>query len=180
MGLANIVAGPYNGTYDALSTTDGTGLGAVSFGKVDTGFRIRLQFTKEAVRGDLYGDTIIDNVFRGGNCHLSLVGIEYGVGLVGVFTVYSGTPGGTPTLGVIGRLGLPGVMDSGSKYAGAVVLTAVAGTTAAAAPATLTAAEGIVSEETIEILLSTQYRRVPITLQLLPYLNSVNVWFTVT
>ncbi len=178
MGLASIVAGPYNGTYDGLSTTDGAGLGAVAIGLVDRGFEIRLQFAKEAVRADLFGDTIIDNVYRGGNCFLSLIGVEWGAGLINLFTTYSGTPGATPTLGVLGQLGTPGVLDSGSAFAGAVVLTAVSGTTAT--PATFTSSEAIITEDAISILESTAYRRVPITLQLLPYLNSVNVWFTTT
>lgn len=182
MGLVAAVAGPYTAAYNPLSTGSGGGDGSTSIGKVDRGYEIRVQVAKEAVRGDLYGDTVLDNVYRGANVFMSLTGIEYAAGLVNVFTVYSGDPtgGAGSSAGTIGQLGLVGVMDSASGFTGAMVLTAVSGTTAATAPATVTSSESIITEDSLSLLYSTQYRRVPITLQLLPYLNSVNVWWTQT
>lgn len=159
--LLSIVAGPYSATY-ASSDIGGT----------KEGFELVQSFAKEDVIGDLYGDSVIDAVYRGGNCSIRTIGLEYSDAIA------ARNPYGAD----IGASGLIGRMDVGSSIAGALVLTAVSGTTAASAPATLTAAAAIIDKDFSDgIVFATKAREVPIQWKLyLTTVSTVNRWFSVT
>ncbi len=159
MGLVALIAGPYTGTWSGTSV-----------GLVDDGFRLRLGVNKELVKGDAYGDSAIDGVYRGGDVFLTLTCIEYGAAIA-VFWPYG-------TLGVMGQVGRS---DVGSTIAAATVLTVVSGTTAASTPASLTASQSIISEDyNAELAFRSGNRPVPITLRCYPYSSTGIRWFSTT
>lgn len=157
MPLGTFVAGAYTSTYNA-----------VAIGITKEGYRLRFQFLKRLIdKSDLYGDTIIDAVFRGVNVNLTLQAIEYKAGVTGPAFPYAALG----VLGVIGRLD--------SNLAQAVVLTATAGTPAAAAPATWTGSKCIIGENNnVEWVYDAQNRETPIGFRVYPYdaSGTVKLW----
>lgn len=126
--------------------------------------------SKRLITGDAYADSAIDGIYRGGNVFLTFVGMEY-ASAIAVFTIY----------GAVGILGQVGRLDVGSTIAAATVLTAVSGTTAAAAPATLTASQSIIAEDlNMELVYASKERYVPLTLRLYPYSSTGIKWFSQT
>lgn len=158
MPLVSAVSGPYTST-----------LGAVDLGVTQDGFRLLMQVSKEAVRGDKYGDSIIDYVYRGGNVNLIARGIEY-TKMMNAFWPY----------GSLGVMGQAGRMDQASSLTGSAVLTAVAGTPAASTPASLTGQQSTVDQNFRgDLEFASKLRSVPLGLSLLPYSSGGNVvWFT--
>lgn len=161
MALETIVAGPYTGAYSGSDV-----------GIVENGFNLRSTIAKQQILGgNGYGESVIDSVYLGANWFMQFVGMEYS-SAVAAFWTY----------GALGVHGLVGRLDYGSSIAAAMVITAVAGTTAAAAPASLTSSQSIMDENiNSELSFSPRARFVPITLRLYPYDNSGTVvWFTTT
>lgn len=161
MALATVVAGNYTNTYNSTS-----------LGQVEDGFRLRWQLAKQNVMSDSYGDTVIDSVLRGANVFLLFTGIEYTAASAAMWPI-----------GALGLIGQVGRMVEGSSLSKATVLTAVSGTTAASAPASLTASKTFLSENAqTEILMANRARTVPIELRLYPYdtASSAFGWFTTT
>ena len=158
MALVTTVAGPYTGTYSGNA-----------IGLVEDGWRIIKNISKEMVTGDLYGDSVLDGVYRGGNVTIICSGLEYATAIAVAYPYAA--------LGVIGQVGR---MDSGSNIAAAIVLTAVAGTTAASSPTSLTSNSVIVTNGySLELEFASRQRIVPLSLQCYPY-NSAGVrWFSV-
>lgn len=159
MALGTFIAGPYTSAYASSS-----------LGMAQDGFQIRLRNEKELVnQSDIYGDTILDSVYRGGNCTVSLVGIEFGkMGQKSAIWPFGEL--NNSSLPAMGFLGTVGYMDVGSSLYAALVLTAVAGTTAAATPATMTANQAVMAEQTeIEYAMTSRLRTVPLTMRLYPY-----------
>lgn len=160
MPIADGIAGPYNATYDSSTV-----------GQTDRGFEIRLRAEKQLYnQTHLYGDTIIDAVYRGGNCLISFVCNEWNkMNAKGLIWPY-GPNGATTVAPRFGFLGTIGRMDSGSSLAKALVLTAVAGTTAAASPATLTSNQTILAEGAdVAFMMAPMVRTVPLVLRAYPY-----------
>lgn len=116
---------------------------------------------------DAFGLSLCEIVFRGVNCGLVLDSLEYKTA-----TLASIFPWGSiGTMGTIGRLG--------SAIASQLILTATAGTPAAATPATLTATRAILSPGfNVNLGFNSKLRRVPIRYDFLPS-DSV-VHFTTT
>lgn len=159
--LIAITAGPYSATWDSTA-----------IGQTENGFELSLGFSKEDVLGDLYGDSVIDSVYRGGNCTLRCTGLVW-ASIIAVRNPYGGDIGAT---GLIGR------MDVGSGIAVSLVLTAVAGTTAAASPASLTAVHAIIDKESNDpIGMNNRARKVPVQFRLYPStVTATDRWFSVT
>jgi hypothetical protein len=118
-----------------------------------------------------FGKTTLDGVFTGGNYFMGMTCLEYRAGPITAFWPYHAT---------LGRIGTIGTLLYGMSVA--LVLTATAGTPAAASPATLTASRAFLQPGfTSRIMFGPTLRKVPLRFQLLPYLSTGNpVVFTTT
>jgi hypothetical protein len=161
------IAGPYTATYNPA-----LGGGApVSLGISEDGFELESTYYADLIRGDNLGESIQDGVYRGKDCYLSCVLEE--VNLDGVNRVFNpfidcDAISDLSELGQVGRLL--------TNLAGSLVLTAVAGTTAATVPATLTASKAIIAPGfPIRQVLATRHRKMPLRFLLLPYTDGSDV-----
>lgn len=161
MALDTFVAGRYSNTYNAVDT-----------GITERGYELQQESNaQEITPSDAYGDSVIDSVYRGGNVFLQFEGKAYKAGAITPFWPW----GALGVTGVIGRLA--------SAVASANVLTATAGTPAAAAPATLTATLALLAANNpARLLFSSELRTVPIRLRVYPVDSGGGVikWFTQT
>lgn len=156
MGIVSAIAGPYTHAFNAYN-----------LGETKEGARLIQTVSKEAVRGDRYGDSILDSVYRGGNIQLAADGIEYSKAL-NAFWPYA----------QVGQMGLVGRMDVASGIYSPYVMTAVPGTTAAAAPGSVTGATATIDENWRgELMFSSRLRTVPIMMRFYPYLVGNNVYW---
>lgn len=159
-----LIAGRYTVTFNAVA------LGVLkSDGSSDP--QIELIPLSQPVNGtDGWGDADIDHIARGSNCFLSLICMEYKAGSYGAAWPY----------GNVGSF-LPAGYTMGHSHAKALVMTAIAGPTAAAAPATITATYALPAPGTpIRLLYGPTLRNVPIRFQFLPYTSGTDVHFTQT
>lgn len=168
MALATIVAGGYTATY-----------AAAAMGQQEDGFRLRLSFAKEEIRSNTYGDSVIDAVYRGGNCFLSAIFIERSSVIanaaISPFNPY-GTSGVTSAPGF---MGLVGRLDFGLSQS--IVLTAIATLPAASAIASLTATNAIIDQNlSTEMSMANRASYLQLTFRLYPYLSTDVKWFAVT
>lgn len=138
---------------------------------------------QEVNLSDAYGMTLTEAIWRGLNWKLRFRGLEWNkTGILASMQAFgsTGAPSTTftPTLANIG--------DRYSKFAKALVLTAVLGNPPTT-PQTLTAETAIVSPQSnIEYLMTSKVREAPFEMVLLPYsatvgsLSNQNVPFTTT
>ncbi len=147
------MAGAYTGTYG------GSGVG------ITEGFELQQNAEVENIgETDQYGGSVIDQIYRGGNCFLQFESKAYKAGSIAAFWPY-GTLG---TGGTVGRLA--------SALAQAHVLTAVGGTPAASSPGSLTGTLSILAENNpARLLFHSKLRTVPVRLRVLFGGTS---WFT--
>jgi hypothetical protein len=147
MGLDTFIAGRYSSTYNSVDT-----------GISETGYEIQFESkAREIAESDAYGESIIDIIYRGGNHYCQFTSLAYKAGSTSPFWPW----GSLGVMGVIGRIG--------SNVASAHVLTAVAGTPAAAAPASVTAAGAILAPNSpARLLFNSVLRTVPVRLLYLP------------
>lgn len=153
------------GYYDMTWNGNGTGL-------VKDVRRLRRRSRAAPITADKYGDSMIDGVYRGGDCFLLCTFIEWTPAIRALLWPYDSDFG---VMGQCGRL----LTD----LAKALVLTAEAGSPAAAeGPASITAAKSILAPENdVEILLGNESRDVPVLLQLFPYQDASQLrWFSTT
>lgn len=158
------IAGPYTVTYNAKA------LGIVEDAPA-------LEFTNsvDRITGDNLGDSLQDGVYRGGNCFIDMVLQEFNAaGALEAFWPWSDDAG---EVGIIGKLL--------NDFDAALVLTAVAGTSAAAVGgwSPFTATHAVLAPGfPIRLLFGSRLRNVPIRFQLLPYDSGGgnNVWFIPT
>lgn len=147
-------------------------LAASSLGQTAKGIKTSHSFSKRLVTGDAGGDTKQDAVYRGSADVLAdMILLEYNAAAArAAFWPYAST---FLDLGIIGR------MDVASNIAAALVLTAIAGTTAAATPASMTLTYAILMENfPVELLFAPDLREVPLKLRLYP--NASNVYGSTT
>lgn len=144
---------------------------AATVGQIANGIRISHEFFKRMITGDAYAETPQDGVYRGGQMFAEMTLLEYNATSAQLaFWPYSAT---IFTLGTVGRL------DVASSLAKSLVLTAVAGTPAAAAPATQTHLTTILREGfPVELLFAPDLREVPLNMRIYP--NSSGVFGTQT
>lgn len=155
------------GAYTAAWNSNGVG-------KTDSGIRLMVRNHQAPIRSDYYGDSLLDLIYRGQDVSVSVISQEYVTAMTG---------GGWPWSATVGAVGTVGVLACGSSIAKSLVLTAVAGTSAAATPATLTGQMAILQEgHTLELLYANQLRQVPLAWNLLPYSvdSAAPVWFSMT
>jgi hypothetical protein len=147
MALGTFIAGAYTSTH-----------GGVAVGITDDGFALQWSAKAQAIeKSDVYGDMMIDGVYRGSNWFLQFECMEYKSGPIAAAFPY----GGFGVHGVIGRLM--------SDVASAMVLTSTAGTPAVATPATLTATKAILAPGfDPNAQFSSRLRTMPVRLLLLP------------
>ncbi len=160
MALDTIVAGPYGHTY-----------GGVSTGISRDGYRIDHVVEKQPIKGDLYGESVIDFISRGGNVFLDYTCIAWKAGTYYPLLMFGQN---------FGEMWAPGLVES--AYALATVLTAVQTPGAvqiAATPTTITASKTTLAPGHSFITnLQTLGREAPIRLQCLPYVSGVTRWYT--
>lgn len=149
------IAGRYTGTWNAAA-----------IGQTAEGFTLSHQFFKRLITGDAYGEAPQDAVYRGAAVEVGWRSIEYNAAAIaGLIWPYNGT---LLDMGTVGRL------DYGSSLAKQLVLTAVAGTPAAAAPASVTLTLTILKEGfPVDMLFAPDLREVPLRLRAYPNTSGV-------
>ena len=159
MALGTFVAGHYVCTYNSLP-----------IGITEDGFALEWVPKAEMIeRSDQYGDAMIEGVRRGTDWFRGFEALEYKEG-----PLLAAYPwGALGTLGTIGTL-----LTDDAK---ALVLTAAAGTTASAAPATLTATKAILAPGfNVQTQFSSRLRTLPVRMWLAPVSNAGIKSFTTT
>lgn len=149
-------------------------LGASALGQTADGWRVSHSFFKRLITGDSYAQTPQDAVYQGAEAFSQGRLIEYNAaGAANAFWPYSTQ---IYDIGIVGRL------DVGSSIVDALVLTAVTGTTAATAPATVTLSKSILAEGfPVEMLFAPDLREVPLRFRHYPYdASGKQVFGTVT
>lgn len=144
-------------------------LSASSLGQTADGYRVSHQSFARQITGDALAQTPQDAIHQGAEMFVSTRLIEYNAaGAQNAFWPFSAT---IYDMGVIGRLY--------SAIADSLVLTAVAATPAAAAPATATFLLSILAEGfPVELLFAPDLREVPLRFRVYP--NSSGVFGTQT
>ena len=100
---------------------------------------------------DAWGLSVIDSVWRGGNCFLQFTSKAYKQGSLAAFWPYGGAKNANGVLGVLvdDTIAAPNkvpIATLASGLAKTFILTATAGTPAASAPATLTATQALLAQ----------------------------------
>lgn len=159
MPLDTFITGRYTGTYNSIDV-----------GIQESGFELQLEPKQTPInQSDAFGDTTLDHIYRGADWFLQFTGLAYKAGIITPFWPWAGLG----TMGAISRLA--------SDVASAMVLSSLAGTPAATAPASLTATKSILAPNSpARLLFNSTLRNVPIRLQLLPFDAGAGVirWFT--
>src|SRR4051812_2940277 len=117
------IAGPFTATYNAALG----GAGALSLGIVEDGFELEEIYYGEPVKGDNMGDTTQDVVDRGKDVFINMVCEEADQAGLQRLCNPKVNVNAISQHGVIGQVGV-----LHTNIAGVLILTAVAGTTAAA------------------------------------------------
>ena len=152
--LGTFIAGPYTGTYNGQT-----------IGIVEAGYELEIVPSSEEITGDAYGDTVIDGIHRGGQAFINFIGQEQLKGVLMAAWPYSATAAISYAFADLGVLGTIGKLWT--SIATNIVLTAVAGTTAASNPATFTAL-AIPTADTRRIAMKAGLRKFPVRMRLLP------------
>jgi len=143
---------------------------ASSVGQLQDGARLSHQHFKRLITGDNFAESPQDAIFRGGAQFSDWTMLEYNAAAA-LSAFY---PFGSAWLTMDAVIG---VLDS-SKY-GSLVLTAVAGTPAAASPATVTLPRSIIMEGfDVALLMAPDLRTVPMRMR--HYVGSGGVFGTLT
>ncbi len=176
MPFASFAAGPYTATYsadDAPGSPAGKGQGARSLGLVEGVRRWQRILEARPVHSGAFGSTVIDGVYRGGQCFCLMTFKEWTDAVKDALWPLGDSFG---EVGPIGRL----LTD----LAGQLVLTALPDTPAAQnGPATLTFGKTILSPgHNSEVVLGAEQRDVPIVFRCFPYVSGSGkvVWFEET
>ena len=161
------VAGAYTATFAAVA------LGIMD----DNGFELSFTPQGQDINDtDQFGMSLIEGIYRGANVRIRFRAKEWTTGVQNLIHTFGAKATATPAwkMGVIGR-----------KYtdiAGVLILTATAGTPAAASPATFTASSALLSPNTnLSFLFTSKLREVAFEMILLPYTSTGDVvWATTT
>jgi hypothetical protein len=170
--IATFVAGAYTSTYQPAGSS------ATSLGLTEEGYRLRWSYqTDDIDKTDAYGSTLIESFYQGANVSIGGIFKEYTTTTVKAVTAYTplaATGVSTFDLGVIAR--------AATNVGGPLILTATAGTPAAASPASLTAAMAIIPKGfSVEPLLGPTHRKMPFLFQIYPTtISSATRFFSTT
>lgn len=74
---SRFVAGHYTAT---ITSGPGTNGSAIDIGSTEVGFNITRDYHLDQIKDDAYGDTIVDGIYRGGNCRITFKSINYAIG----------------------------------------------------------------------------------------------------
>lgn len=167
------VSGPYTATWNAFT------LGTQN----DDGYVLSGGFTGQEVNAsDAYGMTLVEAIWRGLNWRLRFRGLEFNrTGILASIQAFGSSGGASTTFTPI----LFNIGDRYSKYAQALVLTAILGNPPTFVQ-TLTANNSIVAPNSnVEYLMTSKVREAPLEMVLLPYNTTVgslnaNISFTTT
>lgn len=154
------IAGPFSCTWNSLAC-----------GQAEDGYTTSHQFFWELIRGDSFGESPQEAIYRGGEMDISFRAVDFSAAAMQtMFWIGSAT---------IYTLGTPGRSAIGSSMAKTLVLTAVSGTTAATVPATLTLTNTMIKENfPVDLVYAPRLRYVPMRLRVLP--SASGVFGTVT
>ncbi len=138
--------------------------GASSVGQIKDGCKLEHNVMKRLITGDNMAETPQDGVFRGMTMFAQLTLLEYnGTASATLFWPYGAS---YLSMSLVGRC------DVASSLTAALLLTAVAGTTAAAAPATASLTKAILAEGfPVGLLFAPDLREIPVRLRLYPTLS---------
>lgn len=152
MALETIVAGRYSNTYNSVDT-----------GITRDGYTLDQGVSAEVIdETDAFGGSAIDYIYRGGNVFLNFLSKAYKAGSIAAFWPWGSLGVMLTAAAPLGRLA--------SAVAGVDVMTAVAATPAANAPASLTANLAILApNNNASLLFNSKVRDVPVRLMILPY-----------
>ena len=156
-------SGAYTGSYNSSA-----------LGLITDSWRIRQSMEAQAVRADYYGDSVIDQIYRGGNAFCIFEGLAW--------ASVSAIIGGPTSIGTMGIANL-GCFTSSGGLSQALVLTAKNSSgSCAPSPQTLTAPSAYIAEGfDIEYALGNSLRTLPLMLRLMPYLNGGEIfWYSMT
>lgn len=152
------ISGPYTATWDSLT------LGTQN----DDGFVLTATFQGQEVNAsDAYGMTLVEAIWRGLNWRMRFRGLEFNkTGILKSLQAF-GNVASTPSTTL--QPNLNNIGDRYSKFAQALVLTAVLGNPPTF-PQTLTANNAIVAPQSnVEYLMTSKVREAPFEMVLLPY-----------
>lgn len=154
------IAGPYTATWNSLAC-----------GQAEDGYETTHEYFWELISGDSYGESPQEGIYRGAQMDIAWRAVDFSAAAIQTMM--------WPASATIYTLGVPGRSAVGSSLAKALVLTAVAGTTAATVPATLTLTNTILKEGAgVALKYAPALRYVPIRLRVYP--TSGGVFGTVT
>lgn len=177
MALDQFVAGRYSGAYNLLDV-----------GITRDGYLLTLDSEMEDIgETDAWGLTVIDGLWRGGNCFIQFTSVAYKAGSLAAFWPYGGAVNANGVLGVLvdGTIAAPNqlpIARLASDIAKPLVLTSTAGTPAAANPATLTATAALLSKNNNgRVMFNSKLRDVPVRLRCYPFTSgNITRFFTTT
>ncbi len=161
--LGVFIAGRYTGT-----------LAGTSLGILEDGWRIRWQWLKEMInRTDAYADSDIDAVLRGINMHVG-----------GVFkeildkTIEAVAPYTSLVASGVSAFSHPTVGQLDTSHVEQLILTALAGTPAAATPFTCTFLSVIQAQDPVDQVYGPTHRKIPFNFQVYPTSSTGIKYFT--
>lgn len=148
MAIATFIDGAYTGTFNS-----------VDLGITEDGYDLQSEPKSEVInKSDVYGDAMLDSIHRGVDWFVQTEFMEYKAGPLSVWAFWQSAIG---VQGVVGKLA--------SQLAFPLVLTATAGTPAAATPATLTGLLACLAPgSNPHAQFTSRLRTIPVRMQLLP------------
>ncbi len=169
------IAGAYTVQVDITGGSNDVGLG-----QIESGINLEWVTNKQIVTGDNQGDTAQDAVFQGKELFVGFTLMETELLRARLlYWPYSTTGSGATLEGVYGTQGIIGRLDVASIITQKLTLTAVAGTTAAASPATFVFPRAIIAEDVpVRIKFGPVHRDV--TLRMRVYPDSAGLFFSTT
>lgn len=157
--LGSFAAGPYTCTYN------GQNVGLLDPQGTGRAITLQIQELNHIIQGHLYGRTPIDGVQQGGDHIISMIAEEQLAGALKALWPHSTTAVASYTVADLSMFPVVGKLHT--NIAQNLILTAVAGTTAATlGPASLTAL-AYPTEDTKQIVMDTELRKFPIILRCL-------------
>lgn len=138
----------------------------VNTGFTQSGYTLSRENKVELINeSDLYGDTIIDMVYRGGDTFVTFLSRVYKAGSITPWWPWADTF--PDNIGALWDAGSP-IAQLASSVASLFSMTAVAATPAVASPATLTGKAILAPGYNTELLFDSRCRNVPIRLLFIP------------
>ena len=176
----NAVSGAYFGTY-----------GGEYVGMTEDGYELEQVTYTEPLRGDILGDAVLDEIYRGTDVFVNFVLLEY--------IQAAATSGGDDSTAIFhphddvnGQIGKPGVLRGGFS-ASNLVLTEYSSSTTSN-PTTVTFTKSCLAANfPVRLLMANRLKRIPMRMQAYPYFDPATVgyataytsipaasWFTIT